>query len=264
MEGIFQSAVFLLCLFAPLALIAILGFSWLLGTGAISIPGVGRGAETSTPGETSVPAVTGGLMRFLAIVSGGAGSVIGFLGFLLPWFQLVIGGALDVLGQSLGASIGGQMSGISIAFYSLVGGIKLVGSKNPDAGTVFLGLFLILFSFMVFLIPVLLGVLAALGIGMIAVPLKLVNAKINSLARMMLILSLIGACQICLVFSILQATIGGIGISGSAGNAGTLMAGVQPAGGFMLTICGLLLTIFSAVTMISIAPAVEEWSGKLS
>jgi len=264
MDGILQSIVFLLCLSAPLCLTGILLLTWLLGMGIISIPGIECGTEKSKNSWTTIPALSSGMTKFIAVITGGIGSVIGFMGFLLPWFRLEIGGALEVLGERVGANIGGQMSGIAIAFYSLVGGIKMIGSEKPDANTVLIGLILILFGLLVFLIPILLGVLAALGIGMIASPLKLVNAKLTGLARIMLPLSLIGSCLICLVFSILQATIGGIGVSGSAGDVGTMMAGLQPASGFMLTVCGLLLTIFSAVTTNSIAPVIEEWAEKIS
>jgi hypothetical protein len=255
MEGILQVVLFSLCLLAPITLIAIIALSWMLKAGTLSLPGIGE-----TKGNwTSVPLLAGGMVRFLAAVCGGVGSIVGFLGFLLPWFSLEIGGGVNILDQSLGASIGGQMSGIASAFYSLVAGFKLLGTSDADSGTIFLGLFLIVFGLLVFVIPVVLGILAAMGIGLLASPLDLVKIDMARLSRMMLFLSLAGSCLICLVFSILQATIGGIGITGSAGNVGTLAAGVVPAYGLFLTIGGLLLTIFSAVLTITIASRIEEW-----
>lgn len=260
MENFVQLCLGSLCVLTPVVLLLLSGGVYVLGIGAIKLPGIGR--QEIRPGKewTTVPDLARKVSETVAAVISLMGTLFGLLGFLLPWVSVNVGAASDLL--NLGG-LNGTLSGIVLAFQSFVAGIGLFSADFKGAASV--GTILIVFSLLVSLIPLALLASAAMGIGLISVPLGLVKMEIQRLARGLLITSFISLCLACSFFAGIQATVGGVKVRGSEGLFGSeISIGLEVTNGFWITIGGLVLALVGAIIANTFAGALSNWAKNLA
>lgn len=260
METIVQLCLGSLCVLTPVVLVLLSSGVYGLGIGAIKLPGIGR--QGIQPGKewTSVPDLARKVSEIVAAVISLAGTLFGLFGFLLPWVRINIGAASELF--NLGG-LNGTLSGIALMFQSLIAGIGLLTADFKGAPAI--GAILIVVSLLVALIPLALLASAAMGIGLISVPLGLVKIQIQRLARGLLITSVISLCLACSFFAGIQATVGGVKVGGSEGLFGSEMSmGVEVANGFWITIGGLVLALVGAIVANTFAGAISNWAKNLA
>jgi len=260
MESVIQYCLGSICVLTPLIFMLWAGLVYGLGIGSIRIPGIGR--QEMTPGKewTKVPDLTRKVSEAIAAIFSLVGTLFGLFGFLLPWVRANIGAGAELF--DLG-NLSGTLSGIALAFQSMVAGIGLFSVDIEGARG--LGFSLILVSLMVWLIPVALVLSAAIGTGLISMQLGLIKAQFQRLARGLLVMSVISLCLSCAFFAGIQATVGGIKVGGSEGLFGTsLSMGVEIANGFWVTVGGLVLALFGAIMATTLATSLENWAKNLT
>lgn len=260
MENFVQLCLGSLCVLTPVVLLLLSGGVYVLGIGAIKLPGIGR--QEIRPGKewTTVPDLARKVSETVAAVISLMGTLFGLLGFLLPWVSVNVGAASNLL--NLGG-LNGTLSGIVLAFQSFVAGIGLFSADFKGAASV--GTILIVFSLLVSLIPLALLASAAMGIGLISVPLGLVKMEIQRLARGLLITSFISLCLACSFFAGIQATVGGVKVRGSEGLFGSeISIGLEVTNGFWITIGGLVLALVGAIIANTFAGALSNWAKNLA
>jgi hypothetical protein len=260
MENFVQLCLGSLCVLTPVVLLLLSGGVYGLGMGAIKLPGIGR--QEIRPGKewTTVPDLARKVSETVAAVISLMGTLFGLLGFLLPWVSVNVGAASDLL--NLGG-LNGTLSGIALAFQSLVAGVGLFSADFEGATSV--GAILIVVSLLVSLIPLALLASAAMGVGLISVPLGLVKMEIQRLARGLLITSFISLCLACSFFAGIQATVGGVKVGGSEGLFGSeISMGVEVTNGFWITIGGLVLALVGAIVANTFAGTLSNWAKNLA
>lgn len=260
MENFVQLCLGSLCVLTPVVLLLLSGGVYGLGMGAIKLPGIGR--QEIRPGKewTTVPDLARKVSETVAAVISLMGTLFGLLGFLLPWVSVNVGAASDLL--NLGG-LEGTLSGIALAFQSLVAGVGLFSADFEGATSV--GAILIVVSLLVSLIPLALLASAAMGVGLISVPLGLVKMEIQRLARGLLITSFISLCLACSFFAGIQATVGGVKVGGSEGLFGSeISMGVEVTNGFWITIGGLVLALVGAIVANTFAGTLSNWAKNLA
>jgi len=259
MEGIIQLCLSVICVFTPIFLLALTGFVYALGVGAVRLPGIAR--NDARPGKewTTVPEFAQKISDGVAALISLIGAMFGLVGFLLPWVQVNVGG-----GSSIGdlGNLNGTLSGIALAFQSFIAGIGLFSTDFEGAQTI--GILLILVSMVVSVIPIALLITAALGAGLISVPLGLIKVEIRRLARGLLVMSFLSLCLTCGFFAAIQATVGGVKVGGSESIFGTSISmGVEVSNGFWVTVGGLVLALVGAIITNTLAAALTKWAGNL-
>jgi hypothetical protein len=230
--------------------------------GKIKLPGIAR--TEARPGKewTTVPDLTRKLTEGFAAILSLVGALFGLVGFLLPWVSVNLGASSALL--DIGG-LNGTLSGIALAFQSLIAGIGLFSSQIDIEGATALGLVLIIVSLVVWIIPVVLLITATLGAGLISIPLGLIKTEAKRLSRLLLVMSILSLCLACGFFAGLQATVGGVKVGGSEGVFGSSISmGVEVANGFWITVGGLVLALIGAIITNSIAGALSSWAGNLS
>ncbi|NOH04169.1 MAG: hypothetical protein HND47_20445 [Chloroflexi bacterium] len=260
MEGIVQLCLGVFCVLTPVLLFLLVGGIYGLGIGGIKLPGVAR--TEIRPGKewTTVPDLTKKISQNLAAVLSLIGALFGLIGFLLPWVRVDIGAASDFL--DIGG-LNGTLSGIALAFQSMLAGLGLFSADIEGAAAI--AFLLILVSLVVWLIPLALLVTAALGVGLISIPLGLVKMQTPKLSRPLLIMSILSLCLACGFFAGIQATVGGVKVGGSESVFGSSFSmGVQVANGFWITVGGLVLALVGAVISNTIAEALSKWAENLA
>lgn len=242
----------------PFIFILLSGAVYTLGIGAVKIPGIGR--REIQPGKewTTVPDLTRKVTETFAAVISLIGTLFGFIGFLLPWVGVNAGSTGGLL--NLGG-LNGTLSGIALAFQSMVAGIGLLSADVE--GTTALAVGLIVVSLLVSLIPIALLVCAAIGVGLISVPLGFIKIQIQRLARGLLIMSALSLCLTCIFFAGIQATVGGVQVGGSGGGS-SMSLGVEMANGFWVTVGGLVLALVGAVVVNTLAKSLANWAHNLT
>ena len=260
MESIVQLCLGVICVLTPVLLVALSGGAYALGIGVIKVPGIGRREKVAGKDWTTVPDLTRKATETLAAVVSLVGTLFGLVGFLLPWVSVNLGGSSQLF--NLGG-LEGTLSGIALAFQSLLAGIGFFSAKFEGASTI--GFVLIAISLLVSLIPLALLASAAIGVGLISVPLGLVNVKIQRLAGMLVTMSALSLCLTCAFFAGIQATVGGIKVGGSEGVFGTSVSmGVEVTNGFWITVGGLVLALIGAIVANTLAATLENWVKNLS
>jgi len=244
----------------PIILILLSGGVYTIAMGIVNIPGIGRREKLTGKEWTTVSDLARKASELLAAVISLVGTLFGLLGFFLPWVSVNIGAAITLV--DLGG-LSGTLSGIALAFQPIVIGVGLLSTEFEGATGVGMGLILI--SVLVSLIPFALLVLAAIGIGMISIPLGLINIPIKRLAPGMLIMSVLSLCLTCAFFGGIQATVGGIKVGGSEGIFGSSMSiGAEVAYGFWITVGGLVLALIGAIAANTLPGALSSWATNLS
>jgi hypothetical protein len=231
-----------------------------LGIGGIKLPGVARSELRTGKDWITVPELTRKAIEGFAASLSLIGAIFGLVGFLLPWVSVNIGAASTLL--DIGG-LNGTLSGIALAFQSLVVGIGLFSVQAEGAAT--LGLVLVMVSLIVWIIPIALLITSALGAGLISIPLGLVKAEIPRLSRLLLIMSILSLCLTCGFFTAIQATVGGVKVGGSESVFGSSISmGVEVASGFWITVGGLVLALIGAIIANTMANAIYKWAGNLA
>ena len=260
MEGFVRLCLGIFCIFTPILGVILVGGVYGLGIGGIKLPGIARSELRSGKDWTTVPELTRKISEGFAAGLSLIGAIFGLVGFLLPWVSVNIGAAsaqLDIGG------LNGTLSGIALAFQSLIVGIGLFSAQMEGAAT--LGLVLVIVSVIVWIIPIALLVTAALGAGLISVPLGLIKAEIPRLSRLLLIMSALSLCLTCGFFAAIQATVGGIKVGGSESVFGSSISmGVEVANGFWITVGGLVLALIGAIVANTMANALSKWASSLA
>lgn len=260
MENLVQLCLGAFCVITPIVLFVLAGGVYGLGMGTIKLPGIARQEIRSGKDWTTVPDLARKATETIAAVISLLGTLFGLLGFLLPWVSVNIGAASAYF--DLGG-LNGTLSGIALAFQSFVAGIGVMSADFEGATSV--GLILIVVSLLVSLIPLALLASAAMGVGLISVPLGLVKIQIQRLARGLLIMSFVSLCLACSFFAGIQATVGGVKVGGSEGLFGSEMSiGVEVANGFWITIGGLVLALIGALVANTMASALSNWANNLA
>ncbi len=260
MEGIIQLCLGGMCVLTPVLFIVLSGGAYTLGIGVVKVPGIGRQKMVAGKDWTTVPDLTRKATETLAAVVSLVGTLFGLVGFLLPWVSVNLGGSSQYF--NLGG-LEGTLSGVALAFQSLLAGIGLFSAKFEGAST--LGFVLIAVSLLVSLIPLALLASAAIGAGLISVPLGLVKVKIQRLAGMLVTMSALSLCLTCAFFAGIQATVGGIKVGGSEGIFGTSVSmGVEVTNGFWITVGGLVLALIGAIVANTLAATLESWVKNLT
>ena len=260
MEGIVQLCLGGLCMLTPILMVALVGGVYGLGMGAIKLPGVARSEILPGKQWTTVPDLARKVSQGFAAGLSLIGAIFGLVGFLLPWVSVNVGAASALL--DIGG-LNGTLSGIALAFQSLIVGIGMF-SVDFD-GAITLGLILIMVSLVVSIIPIALLITAALGAGLISVPLGLIKAEIPRLSRFLLIMSMFSLCLACGFFAAIQATVGGIKVGGSESVFGSSISmGVEVTNGFWITVGGLVLALIGAIIANTMAGALSNWASKLA
>jgi len=260
MEGIVSLCLSAVCVLTPIVIILLAGGVYTLGMGAVKVPGIGR--REMHPGRewTTVPDLTRKASESVAAVISLVGSLFGLIGFLLPWVRVNIGAGARLL--NLGG-LNGTLSGIALVFQSMVAGVGLLSTNVKGATGIAAALIVV--SLLVSLIPLALLLTAAVGAGLISVPLGLVKIQIQRLARMLLIMSVLSLCLTCTFFAGIQATVGGIKVEGSEGLFGSSVSiGVEVANGFWITVGGLVLTLVGSIIANTVAGALAGWAKNLT
>lgn len=260
MEKFVQLCLGSLCVLTPVVLLLVSGCVYWLGMGSIKLPGIGR--QEIRPGKewTTVPDLARKVTETVAAVISLMGTLFGLLGFLLPWVSVNVGAASGLL--NLGG-LNGTLSGIALAFQSFVAGIGLFSADFEGATSI--GAILIVVSLLVSLIPLALLASAAVGVGLISIPLGLVKVEIQRLARGLLITSFISLCLACSFFAGIQATVGGVKVGGSEGLFGSeISMGVEVTNGFWITIGGLVLAVVGAIVANTFPGALSNWAKNLA
>lgn len=260
MESLFQFCLGITCLLTPALLILLAGGVYVLGMGLIKIPGVARRQMQPDKDWATVPQLSRKVTEILAAVISLVGALFGLVGFMLPWVNVNYGagGALLDLG-----SLNGTVTGIALAFQSLIAGIGLFSAEFE--GAVALAFVLILISLLTWLILLIILVSAAIGVGLVTIPLGFLKVRFQRLARGLLITSIVSLGLACCFFSGIQATVGGIKIGGQEAVFGTSMSmGVDITGGFWITAGGLLLALIGAIVANTLATRVERWATNLT
>lgn len=260
MENLVQLCLGVFCVITPIVLFVLAGGVYGLGIGAIKLPGIARQEIHAGKDWTTVPDLARKATETIAAVISLLGTLFGLLGFLLPWVSVNIGAASAFF--DLGG-LNGTLSGIALAFQSFVAGIGVLSADFKGATSV--GMILIVVSLLVSLIPLALLASAAMGVGLISVPLGLVKIQIQHLARGLLIMSFISLCLACSFFAGIQATVGGVKVGGSEGLFGSEMSiGVEVTNGFWITIGGLVLALIGALVATTMAGTLSNWANNLA
>lgn len=260
MENFVQLCLGSLCVLAPVVLVLLSSSVYALGVGAIKLPGISRQVINPKIHWITVPDLAHKVSETVAAVISLIGTLFGLLGFLLPWVSINVGAASDML--NLGG-LNGTLSGIALAFQSLIAGVGLLSADFKGASSI--GAILIVVSLLVSLIPLALLASAAMGIGLISVPLGLVKMDIRRLARGLLVTSFISLCLACSFFASIQATVGGVKVGGSEGLFGSeISMGVEVTSGFWITIGGLVLALVGAIVANTFAGALSNWAKNLA
>lgn len=260
MERVFQFCLGTTCLLTPVLLLLLAGGVYALGTGAVKVPGIAR--REMHPGKDwiTVPELSRKVTETLAVVISLVGALFGLIGFMLPWASVNIGAGGELL--DLG-SLSGTMTGIALAFQSLLVGIGLLSVEVE--GAIALAFGLILVSLLLWLIPLAILVSAGIGVGLVSVPLGLLKAPFQRLARVLLIASVLSLCLTCCFFAGIQATVGGLKVGGAEELLGTSASiGVDVARGFWITVGGGILTLLGAIVANTLATGVENWAKHLA
>ncbi len=260
MEGVVQFCIGSLCFFTPILLLLWIGIVYGLGVGSVKIPGIARGEVEDGKNWTNVPNLARKGTESLAATVSLIGALFGLIGFLLPWVKANIGGAAELF--DLG-SLDGTLSGIALAFQSLIAGFGLFATDID--GAVGLGVLLIVLSLLIWLIPIAMLLSLAASAGLISIPLGLLKFEYKRLSRIMLIASIISLCLGCVFFAGIQATVGGVKVGGSEGIFGTSISmGVEVANGFWISMGGLVLAMIGAIVANTLAPSLETWATNLT
>ena len=260
MESITQLCLGFFCVFTPVLLLLLIGGIYGMGVGIVKIPGIGRKETLAGKEWTNVSGLTKRVSEGFAATISLVGTLFGLVGFLLPWVSIDIGAGSSLL--NLG-NLNGTLSGIALAFQSMIAGIGLLSAGVKGAAG--LGFVLIIVSLVVSLIPLSLLISAALGGGLISVPLGIIKVQINRVARFLLVMSIISLCLTCGFFAAIQATVGGIKVGGSESVFGTSMSmGVEVASGFWITVGGLVLALVGAIIANTISDALSKWAENLA
>lgn len=260
MENLVQLCLSAVCVFTPIIFVLLSGGIYALGIGVVKLPGIGR--REMRPGKewTTVPDLARKASETVAAVVSLVGTLFGLIGFLLPWVSVNIEAASELF--NLGG-LNGTLSGIALAFQSMVAGVGLLSADFKGATSIAAGLIVV--SLLVSLIPLALLLSATIGVGLISVPLGLVKIQIQRLARGLLIMSALSLCLTCTFFAGIQATVGGIKVGGSEGLFGSSISiGVELANGFWITVGGLVLALVGAIVATTLSGALAGWATSLS
>lgn len=260
MENIVQLCLGAFCALTPVLIALLIGGAYGMGMGGIKLPGVARSEIQPEKDWTTVPElirkVADGFAAFISLL----GALFGLIGFLLPWVSVEIGAASALL--DIGG-LNGTLSGIALAFQSLIAGIGLFSTDVK--GAPLLGVLLVLTSLVVWIIPLALLITAALGAGLISIPLGLIKIEVNRISRLLLVMSVLSLCLTCGFFAAIQATVGGIKVGGSESVFGSSISmGVEVANGFWVTVGGLVLALIGAIIANTVAEALSKWVGNLA
>jgi len=249
-----------MCLLTPLVFALLTGGMYALGVGAMKVPGIARREMRSDKEWTTVPILTRKATEIVAAVVSLAGALLGLVGFLLPWVSVNIGavGAFFDFG-----GLNGTLTGIALPLQSFIVGFGLLSSDFQEL-TALAGV-LIAVALLVTLIPLALLLSAAIGVGLISVPLGLFKANFQRLSRGLLVMSALSLCLLCAFFAGLQATVGGVQVGGSENIFGSSFSiGVRVANGFWITVGGLVLALIGAIAANTLAAALENWVQRLT
>lgn len=260
MESLFQLCLGATCLLTPVLLVLLGVGVYALGIGVVRVPGIARREKDPEKEWATVPELSRKVTEIVASALSLVGVLFGLIGFMLPWARVNIGaaGAFFDLG-----SLSGTMTGIALAFQSLLAGIGLFSSEVE--GAILLALGLILFSFLLWLILLSILVSGGIGLGVISVPLGLLKVQFGRLARVLLISSVLFLGLTCCFFAGIQATVGGLSVGGAEELLGTsLSIGVEVARGFWITAGGGVLAVVGAIVASIMATRVEDWAKNLA
>jgi hypothetical protein len=264
MEQLLATLLTLICLGVPFIMLVLVGAIYLLSMGTVTIPGIARQKIIPSQHWITVSEFTRKTSETIAAITSILGVIFGLVGFFLPWVQVSAGataelGALDLdLGGVGGVS--GSLTGIAVGLYALVGGVSVLSAGLDQAPMI--GIVLILIAAFIGLILLVLVICAFIGLGIASAPLKMTKINTQRLSRILLIVSTLALCLVCVFFAALQATVGGIDLGGSSSVIG-FSVGVSVATGFWITVGGLILAMTGGSIAVAVAGPFSEWADKL-
>ncbi len=235
-------AVSSICVLLPFIVVIFVIGSYNLATGNLSITGISKQEKDEKKHWSSVLEITRKTGNFLALAISAIGSVLALIGFFSPWVTASISSTTH-LGLD---RLNGSLTGFGLFIKSILASFEVFGVDMD--GTGFVGAFLLLIAFLVFLTFVALLLSALAGLGIIAIPFGYTKREIGKLSRQIVIFAVIAVLFSCTFFAGVQAATNGFEISSSSDlfDFG-LTANVQFAKGFWYTFLGLLFTIFGAL-----------------
>ncbi len=253
------------CLAVPI-LLGFLGLTaYTLGVGAVRVPGVSRYEHREGQAWIAVPTFARRAGELLGVFLSGLGTLFGLLGYLLPWVALNLRVSEELMKElaelvpqleGLG-EVTGTWSGAAIALQSLIVGLKLLGAQFSGATSI--ATVLILLSLMLWLLLLLLILSLITSLVTVVRPLWKIRLSVQAASRSLLLLLGAAFSLGCVFLIALQASVGGIGVK---------MAGVSvsltPAGGFWITMGGLVLALTGVFVAGVLAGTLEEWAQTLT
>ena len=230
----------MLCIVLPFISLVFVLFAYNLGVGGISVRGVARGEADAKKHWTTVSELTEKLGQCLATTTTFLGSVLAFLGFLLPWQESTSGIAL-------------LLSFITDAFEQFDSGFE---------GATLNGMVFMLLALL--MLVILAGLILAnlVSLGMVSIHLGYTKGENKRFSRPALIIALVGFVFSCGFLGIIQ---GVHGLSQADVDIPfQVFLDAEMASGFWFTVWGFFLALIGALFANKLAGRFAEWVESLT